>query len=157
VPARSFIALLASVAVLLAGCGGDEEPSDDSAVRAIAGNWTGDLEQQGLAPFRIAVRIEPSGNGEVAYTGIRCGGRWSLDKVVTSRPPQYEFTERIDRGAGGECKGSGRVDIEPDSVDPHSGLHYEFTGGGVSSRGLLGRTDLAGLNSVFAAAGLSPP
>jgi hypothetical protein len=152
---RWLIALLAVPALLSTGCGGGSS-SGDEAAGSIAGDWIGTLKQRGLAPFRIAVRIEASAAGRVAYTGIECGGRWNLDEILESKPPVYEFTEQINEGAGGECKGTGLVSVEHRTIgDP--GLHYEFRGGGVVSRGLLHRTDSAGLKPTFDEAGVNPP
>ena len=142
---------------LLAGCGGGDSSGTEDAALPIAGDWTGTLEQKGLAPFRIAVQIEASGTGRVAYTGIECGGVWDIHDILSSLPPQYEITERINQGAGGECKGSGAVSLQPESSSHDSRLRYEFTGGGVTSRGLLHRTDSAGLKPVFDEAGVTPP
>ncbi len=157
---RWLIAPLSLFALLIPGCGGsDAESTQSNAAQAIAGDWTGALKQKGLAPFRVAVRIEPSGDGRVAYTGIECGGTWSLGVVRYTRPEQYEFGERIDEGAGGKCKGSGSVSVRPelDSKAFDSRLQYEFRGGGVTSRGLLNRTDAAGLKPVFDEARVTPP
>jgi hypothetical protein len=160
---------LVAALLLLGGCGSDgtggEEPgqgNEEGITRQIAGGWTGKLRQGGLAPFEIAVDITADGMGQVAYTGIRCGGGWTLDDVLTSIPPRYLFTEEIDEGAGGTCKGSGAVSLSP--VQSHSPnrpaytrLNYSFTGGGVTSRGLLHRAHGAGLAPVFRQAGLTPP
>ena len=69
----------------------------------------------------------------------------------------YAFTERINRGAGGECKGTGHVSTQVESVTGQEKLHYEFAGGGVTSRGVLRRTGAAGLAAVFRQAGVEPP
>jgi hypothetical protein len=151
--ARRLIAPLPVLAALLASCGGSGSSGDDAA-KAIAGDWTGTLTQEGLKPFRIAVRIETSGDGQVAYTGIDCGGKWDLRSVESGT---YTFTEKIDEGAGGECKGSGEVSVKLDSKASGSRLDYEFTGGGVTSRGVLDRTDAAGLEPIFDEAGVDPP
>jgi hypothetical protein len=130
--------------------------------RQISGNWTGTLHEEGLPPFEIAVDIGADSTGEVAYTGIECGGGWTLDGVQTSIPPHYTFTEQINEGAGGTCKGTGTVSVSPiQSYSPnepaYNRLNYRFSGGGVTSAGLLHRTDPAGVNSVFQEAGVSPP
>jgi hypothetical protein len=153
---RSPLALLAVLVLLIAGCGGSGSSSDDSA-KSIAGDWTGSLRQKGLKPFRIAVRIEASGAGRVAYTGIECGGEWNLRVVRYTRPEQYEFDEQISEGAGGQCKGRGAVGVQLEGTGADSHLRYQFTGGGVTSRGLLHRTDAAGLKPVFDQAGVDPP
>ena len=156
---RSLIPVIALLALLLASCGGGGEDSGDgNAAQPIAGDWIGTLKQKGLAPFRVAVQIEPSGSGRVAYTGIECGGTWTMQpEILGSDPPRYGFDEQIDEGAGGNCKGSGDVSIQPDAVAPQEVLDYTFTGGGVTSRGFLHRTDTAGLKPVFDEAGVSQP
>jgi hypothetical protein len=145
---------------LLAGCGEKEENLDGGATTSnptaeIAGDWTGQLTQKGLAPFQVAVRIEASGTGQVAYTGINCGGTWTQSAApVASTGATFSFEETIDRGAGGTCKGSGSVVLTHDANDSMS---YRFTGGGVTSRGVLQRTDVAGLRPVFEQTGIAPP
>ncbi len=159
-----LIALLLSVA----GCGGSGdavEPGatgDEGVTRQIAGRWTGTLHQKQLAPFEIAADISSDGAAEVAYTGIECGGEWSLDGVQASLPPRYDFTEEINAGAGGTCKGTGTVFLSPiqhnaPNEPAYSRMHYRFTGGGVTSRGLLHRTDPPHLKAVFKTAGVSAP
>jgi hypothetical protein len=159
------LAALAVGAVLLAACGEKEEnleaaagtttTATSEATAEIAGDWTGQLTQKGLAPFRVAARIEPSGSAEVAYTGINCGGTWSASAApVASTGPTFTFEETIDEGAGGTCKGTGTVVVTHEANDT---LNYRFTGGGVTSRGVLQRTDAAGLRPVFKQAGVTPP
>ena len=152
----------------MAGCSGNDgsEPggtdSETGLTRQISGDWTGTLHQKGLPPFGIGVDIGPDSTAQVAYSGIECGGEWTLDGVQTSTPPLYTFTEQINEGGGGSCKGTGAVSISP--IQGHSPsepayvrLNYQFTGGGVTSRGRLHRTDLAGLDAVFHQAGLKSP
>lgn len=149
---------VASGVLLIAGCGSDGSSSSHAAnsTKEIAGDWTGTLHQKGLRSFRVAVQIQADGTGKVAYTGIECGGTWELHEVFDSRPPKYGFTETIDEGAGGACKGSGDVTVQPDLVASNR-LHYKFTGGGVTSTGLLHLTDDAGLKPVFDEADVSQP
>jgi hypothetical protein len=163
------LCLLALGIFLLAGCGSGENAGDEPGqgneegiTRQISGRWIGKLHQKGLAPFEIAVDIGADGTGQVAYTGIQCGGEWVLDEAQPSTPPRYRFTEEINEGAGGTCKGTGTVSLSP--IQGHSPnrpaygrLNYRFAGGGVTSRGLLHRTDPAGLARVFQRAGLTPP
>ncbi len=151
------VAALVLVALSAVGCGGNDSSGTAGLTQPIAGDWTGTLKQSGLKPFRIAVRIEATGTGRVAYTGIDCGGTWHTSEVLSSEPPRYEVTEQIDEGAGGECKGRGRVSLQPKTSLRSSPLRYRFTGGGVTSRGVLNRTDPAGLRPVFDEAGVTPP
>jgi hypothetical protein len=158
---------LAIAALLIGGCGNDGDSSDVTApgpgiTRQIAGRWTGELRQEGLKPFEVAVDIGSDGNGEVAYTGIECGGEWTLDEVQALMPPRYRFIEKIREGAGGNCMGTGTVSLLP--IQGHSPnrpaynrLNYRFTGGGITSSGLLHRTDPAHLAPVFEQAGVTPP
>jgi hypothetical protein len=167
VPARGLALLFALCALLIAGCTDDEGSGGttlsnvEGITRQIAGRWTGALHQKGLAPFKVAADIGADGKGRVAYTGIECGGDWTLDQVEPVTPPHYLFKEAIEEGSGGSCKGTGTVTLSPiQSHSPNSPaynrLNYEFTGGGVTSRGLLHRTDLAHLTPVFRQAGVSP-
>jgi hypothetical protein len=164
--ARVLGLLFAMGALLMAGCsdgdGGDLTSPGEGVTRQIAGNWSGTLHQHGLAPFEIAVDMGADSTGQVAYTGIECGGEWDLDSVQASLPPRYLFTEQITKGTGGTCKGTGTVSLSP--IQGHSPnepaynrLNYRFTGGGVTSRGLLHRTDPDGVARVFDQAGVGPP
>ena len=154
-------------ALLIGGCGSDAGSSDVTApgegtTRQISGRWTGTLHQEGLKPFEVAADIGTDGSGEIAYTGIECGGDWTLDEVRPSIPPGYVFTEEIREGAGGNCKGTGRVSLSPiqgnsPNRPAYNRMNYQFTGGGVTSRGLLHRTDTAHLAPVFKQAGVTPP
>jgi hypothetical protein len=157
-PVRWLVVPLALSVALVAGCGISEDSPVDRPTEPIAGNWTGTLQQKGLKPFRIAVRIAANGGGDVAYTGIECGGHWRLASDVPSVPaPGYAFKEEITEGAGGNCKGTGTVIIRPDPPPAPNVLGYEFTGGGVASKGTLHKTDAAGLKPVFDEAGVTPP
>ncbi|HSD24039.1 MAG TPA: hypothetical protein VLB79_06890 [Solirubrobacterales bacterium] len=162
------LCLLALGAVLLAGCTDDGSgegttlSNAEGITRQIAGSWTANLHQEGLAPFVIAVDISADGRGRVAYTGIECGGEWTLHGVEQSMPPRYVFDEAIHEGAGGNCKGTGTVSLAP--IQRHSPnepaynrLGYRFSGGGVTSRGLLRRIHPGGLNPIFKQAGVTPP
>jgi len=159
---------LVALLLMAAGCGSDQvsEPgisgADTGATRQISGNWAAILHQKGLGPFQIAVDITADGTARVAYSGIECGGDWSLDGVQTSAPPRYVFAERISEGAGDTCKGTGTVSLSPiqrnsPNEPAYSRMRYRFTGGGVESRGLLRRTDTSRMDKVFGQAGLSPP
>jgi hypothetical protein len=89
-----------------------------------------------MRPFRIDAEIRslqgPNRNS-VSYTGIDCGGRWTY---LGASNGEYRFREVIDRGEGGDCKGVGKVTLEP---RPDGRLDYEFRGGGVESSGVLAR------------------
>ena len=69
----------------------------------------------------------------VHYTGIDCSGHWTY---LTRKGGSYQFREVITSGKGGKCKGVGRVTLT--RVDPEH-VRYVFRGGGVVSRGVLGR------------------
>jgi hypothetical protein len=154
--------------LILSGCG-HGEPGDGTSInnaegvtRNIAGSWIATLHQEGLPPFQIGVTIAANGRARVAYTGIRCGGDWNLDQAVPSIPPRYVFTETITEGAGGDCKGTGTVSLSP--IQRHSPnepaytrLNYRFTGGGVSSLGLLRRSHDPALLPLFKEARVTPP
>jgi len=161
------LCLLALGIPLLVGCGSGANPDDLTALgnsegitRQIAGEWRGNLHQKGMAPFKVAVKITPSGSGQVAYTGIRCGGEWSLTGVASSIPPRYQFTEKITQGAGGSCKGKGSVSLLPiqgfsPNEPAYKRMNYSFSGGGVSSRGLLHRVHAGAEAALFRQAGVA--
>jgi hypothetical protein len=159
VPAlRARIPFLVAVAVIAAaGCGGSgggAAPStaatSEQPTRAIAGSWTGTLRQTGLPQFRIAVVIDRGGTATVAYTGIDCGGRWTLDNGDDARR-SYVFTEQITHGKGGSCKGTGTVDL----VRTERGtVRYRFEGGGVTSSGVLSPGRRSALVAIWRRAGL---
>jgi hypothetical protein len=152
------LATLVLAAAVVTACGEKEENLDvgttattGEPAAAIAGRWTGQLAQKGLPPFQIAVVINAGGSGAVAYTGINCGGTWT--PRFTAPPAAgapYIFDERIDRGAGGSCKGTGSVSVT------HEGntLSYRFTGGSVSSDGALSLASADQIVAVFKQAGL---
>jgi hypothetical protein len=167
VSVRGLLLLLALSAPLFAGCGSGENAGEEAGIstgegvtRQISGRWTGELRQQGLKPFEIGVDIGADSTAKVAYTGIECGGDWSLDRAEASTPPRYLFTEKIDEGAGAICKGKGTVSLVPIQRQAPNGpayirMNYSFTGGGVTSRGVLHRTDASHLAPVFQEAGVS--
>jgi hypothetical protein len=167
VSARGLCLLFAIGALLVAGCDSNAETGDvtepsDGITRQISGRWKGKLHQQGLAPFQIALDLGADGLGQVVYSGIRCGGDWSLKGVLDSLPPGYVFAEEINKGAGGACKGAGTVSLSPiqdqlPNAPAYNQLRYRFTGGGVTSRGLLRRTDVEHLVPIFKQAGIEPP
>jgi hypothetical protein len=147
------------LALLAAGCGEKSEP-DLSQIppppqpkpqtpprglpQAVVGDWQGTLQQKGIKPFPVSVTIasatDPAKN-PVHYGGqIDCSGTWSY---LNPQGSEVRFRERIDSGAGGDCKGTGTVTVEPTGGAGNSEgactefLAYRFTGGGVSSRGVL--------------------
>ena len=125
---------------------------------SIAGEWKGELTQQGLGSFEVAVDIDPQGPTRVAYTEINCGGHWVLRLAGESNPPVFVIDELITEGAGDECEGSGLVTLRPlQRKQPYQELNYGFEGGDVASLGNLTRTDAAGLEAVFEEAGVTPP
>ena len=163
---RPKVCLLALGILLLAGCGDDEAGSltapGEGITRQIAGSWAGTLQQGRLPPFKIAVDITSNGTARVAYTGIECGGDWTLDGVRPSIPPRYVFTEKINQGPGGTCKGAGMVSLSPiqghlPNRPAYTRLNYRFTGGGVASRGLLHRIHAGAEAPTFEQAGVTPP
>jgi hypothetical protein len=136
---RFPLALLVGLALVIAGCGSDHGSSGATSTAAskgestqIVGPWAGTLSQAGLPPFRVAAVIF-SGAAKVAYTGIDCAGDWKLTGGGDPGP-SYVFTETINEGAGGKCKGTGTVHL--DEFAPKR-LRYRFEGDGVSSQGIL--------------------
>jgi hypothetical protein len=146
-----IVVLLSALALFAAGCGEKEEPDlseippppqpqpptpPQGLPQAVIGSWQGTLEQKGVKPFPIRVAIASATDPErnvVHYGGaIDCSGTWAY---LDAEGPQVHFRERIDSGAGGDCKGTGTVTVQPDQ-DPKR-LRYEFRGGGIESRGVL--------------------
>jgi hypothetical protein len=157
---RRSIPLLAIVSLLIAGCGGSDDNGNDTgtlsttavkpgATKEIRGPWVGKLRQAGLAPFRVATVISDGGRASVAYTGIDCGGHWTLE---SGDPPDYAFFEEITSGTGGECKGSGTVHLRQ---TPGGTIRYRFEGGGVTSTGFLVPSSVRAVFGIFRQAGLN--
>lgn len=124
---------------LLAGCGdGEGTATAGDPIAPIAGTWEGKLHQKDTKPFPIDVTIasaDSAADNVVHYGGsIDCSGTW---RYLGSEGDAFEFEEVIERGRGGACKGRGRVSVSQAGDD----LDYEFSGGGVESRGVLRRTD----------------
>lgn len=156
---RSVAIGLATLLLLTAaGCGGDgtntvDSDSEDlapelaSAVEAgdsdpgpLAGTWAGTLEQEGQPSFPVHATIRSltdRAENTVNYGGsINCLGNWKFRPNAGSGET-VEFTEVIDSGRGGNCKGRGTVSLTATS-DPHA-LDYVFKGGGIESSGTLTR------------------
>ena len=140
---RGLALPLAFAVLLIGGCSnnGSGDVTTLNNTRQIAGGWSGELRQQGLAPFGMAVDIGGDGTGRVAYTGLKCGGGWTLDGSQPSSPPYLHQKIREVRGA---CKGTGTVTLSPIQRHAPNGpaytrINYLFAGGGVTSRGLLHR------------------
>jgi hypothetical protein len=154
--ARFPLALLGVIALVVVGCGGDSNSSNSTSAAAIKGGssveisgaWAGKLTQARLAPFKVAVAIF-NGTARVAYTGIDCAGDWKL--AGGGDPgPAYVFTETINQGAGGKCKGTGTVHLERSS----NRLRYRFAGGGVTSEGVLRHAPTHEFVTIFRKAGI---
>ena len=147
------VAALLVVVLSIAGCGGSDSKSTPATkaggTQEIAGQWTGTLTQAGLPPFRVAADIF-DGAGKVAYTGIDCAGDWKQDSGGDGTG-SYVFTETINSGAGGKCKGTGTVHLERVSTKR---LAYRFEGGGVTSRGVLRPARMSEWTSIFEEAGV---
>jgi hypothetical protein len=97
----------------------------------------------------VAAAIGP-GVGKVAYTGIDCAGDWKLSGGGDPGP-SYVFTETINEGVGGKCKGTGTVHL--DQFAPKR-LRYRFEGGGVSSQGVLRPARSSAWTAIFREAGV---
>jgi len=168
---RRLVLAIAAVTVVgsfVAACGDDDggDGTLNGAPEELVGDWSGGLKQTGLPSFRVAVRFDQGGlDGRppaVAYTGIECGGTWTWEGTGESNPPTYVFEEEIDQGSGGECKGSGRVEIHP--AEPcrkpaanecdYRRLRYRFSGGGVTSTGVLTPASDDELGRIFEEAGV---
>ncbi len=142
-----LLATALAAATIAAGCGEKEEPESSAPAPSadtgatgfdIVGMWEGRLTQRGIKPFRVRATIgsldDPKLNS-VHYTGIDCEGSWTY---LGKEGEAFRFREVIDPSqARGECKGKGTVTLTPTE---DGRLDYVFTGGGVTSRGVLVRT-----------------
>jgi hypothetical protein len=150
VPRRALPLLALVLAAIAAGCGEKEEPDLSNLPpppqpqpptpprglpQAVIGSWEGTLDQKGIRPFPIRVSIVSATDPQeniVHYGGqIDCSGTWSY---LDAEGPDVRFRERIDSGAGGDCQGTGTVTVRPQQ---NRKLAYRFTGGGVTSSGVL--------------------
>ena len=127
----AYLMMLAGVAAgAMTGCGGS------GSKYPIAGIWSGQLTEQGLAPFRLTAQIrgiKGTARNTVSYTGVRCTGHW----VYRGRPRKaFRFREVIDTSRSGRCKGAGLVTLTPHGPNA---LIYFFHGGGRIRRGTLTR------------------
>jgi hypothetical protein len=146
------ILVATAAALAMAACGEKSEPDVTSLPpppapqpeappaglpTSVKGEWEGTLKQKGVKPFAIGVRIASATDASrnvVNYGGeIDCTGNW---KYLDAEGPTVKFEERINRGAGKKCKGTGMVTVRAQGADR---LSYEFRGGGVVSRGTLKR------------------
>lgn len=135
-----LVAALGALALAFSACGERSEPeitAADEPEFSILGPWSGRLAQKGIKPFEVTVRIgslERSKQNVVRYgPPIECSGTWDyLGATETS----YRFSETIDRGRGGKCKGKGTVVLTPLTMDR---VDYRFQGGGIESAGVLNR------------------
>ncbi|MDQ6750849.1 MAG: hypothetical protein M3Z33_08875, partial [Actinomycetota bacterium] len=129
-PVLRVLVIVALLAAPISGCGGSKSSYP------IVGVWSGQLTQQGLAPFRVTAQIRGiagTARNTVAYTGISCNGHW----VYRGRPRKaFRFREVIDTSHSARCKGVGLVTLTPHGQKQ---LIYLFHGGGVISRGTLTR------------------
>jgi hypothetical protein len=109
-------ALLTVAVLVLAACGGAagsgsqaEDPGFPPPRFAVVGRWQGELEQEGLAPFRVeAVVRSPSSKGTgnvVRYSGIDCGGRW---EYLGKQGATFRFTRSSTAARAASARGWGR-------------------------------------------------
>jgi ABC-type glycerol-3-phosphate transport system substrate-binding protein len=134
----SCIAALAA-ALALAACGERDEPEISTTTQSqfeITGSWRGELTQQGMKPFPVQATIaslERFKDNTVHYGGIDCSGTW---EYLGASDTAYRFHEVITSGKSAKCKGQGTVSLTPTT---ENSVAYEFSGGGVTSKGDLQR------------------
>jgi len=152
--------LLLALAGVAGGCGEKSEPDlndvtsteelplgdqlrqlgdqDITTAGPIQGRWRGTLQQKGIKPFPIDVRINSLADAKrnpVTYGGqIGCSGTW---RYIGGDGPVVRFQEVIDSGRGGNCKGEGTVTLRYPADGATDQLLYRFAGGGVSSSGKI--------------------
>jgi hypothetical protein len=106
------------------------------SARDLEGTWHGPLRQAGLKPFTVTVTIRSlhdSRRNPVRYSGLDCTGTWAF---LGSAGGSLRFREVITAGKSDTCKGSGTVTLVPLSA---GALRYRFSGGGISSAGVIRR------------------
>lgn len=133
------VACMLALAAVLGGCGEREEPAISTVAEPtfeITGEWRGRLTQRGERPFTVEARIaslERSKQNLVRYRGLDCAGTWDY---LGASETAYRFRETIDRGRSRKCNGSGTVTLIPLTDER---VDYRFSGGGVTSVGVLAR------------------
>jgi hypothetical protein len=103
---------------------------------ALEGTWHGELHQAGLKSFTVAVTIRSlhdARRNPVRYSGLDCTGTWAY---LGARSGRFRFREVITAGKSDTCKGAGTVSLVPLSA---AALRYRFSGGGVTSAGIIRR------------------
>jgi hypothetical protein len=102
----------------------------------LKGTWHGELHQAGLKPFTVTVTIRSlhdARRNPVRYSGLDCTGTWAYQGARSGR---FRFREVITAGRSDTCKGAGTVSLVPLSA---AALGYRFSGGGVTSAGVIRR------------------
>lgn len=132
---RPALALLAACVALAFAAPAAGSPT----IRAILGEWTGTLHQQGSPAGTVSFQIRRVGSssptGAVSYPGLGCQGRWTflgLDRAGTA----FRFREVITRGASEACKGVGIVRL---TVVNGRTLAYRWTDGHLISAATVAR------------------
>ena len=115
------------------------------------------VDEPRRSPTRVVecvTALKPDDYLVTTYRGVHD----QLAKGVPLKSLWAEFTGK----ATGTCKGKGTVSLVPIQRHASNGpayleMNYSFTGGGVTSQGLLHRTDASHLAPVFKEAGLTSP
>jgi hypothetical protein len=103
----------------------------------LKGTWHGELRQTGLKPFTVTVTIRSlhdANRNPVRYSGLDCTGTWAF--LGSDGGGRFRFREVITAGKSPTCKGAGTVSLVALSA---GALSYRFSGGGVSSAGVIRR------------------